>query len=160
MLRNPAELKRLVLRIMDDNRTMAVATVRADGWPQATTVGFVHDDLAIYFAVARTSQKLANIQRDPRTSIAIGHATGGDRAVRGFSLAAQTTEVSDWHEVARLNDLIRDRYPEVQIFAPRDSNAAVLKAEPTLISLVDDAEGLRQPLLLQVSGQTELAPAP
>ena len=156
---NAAELKALVLRIMDDNRTMAVATLRADGWPQATTVGYVHDDLAIYFAVASDSQKLANIRRDRRVSIAIGHAAPGDRAVRGLSLAANAREVSDWREVARLNDLIRERYPEIDVFAPRDSNSAVLTAEPVLVSLVDEAEGLKAPVLLTVSKSAELSPA-
>jgi hypothetical protein len=35
-------------------------------------VGYVHDDLDPYFAVASTSQKLANVRRDGRVSIALG----------------------------------------------------------------------------------------
>ena len=33
-----SQIRDLILVILDENRTMTVATVRADGWPQATVV--------------------------------------------------------------------------------------------------------------------------
>lgn len=36
---------------------MTIATIRDDGYPQATVVGFVHDGLTIYFGSDRNSQK-------------------------------------------------------------------------------------------------------
>jgi nitroimidazol reductase NimA-like FMN-containing flavoprotein (pyridoxamine 5'-phosphate oxidase superfamily) len=38
--------------ILKDNRIMAIATVRADGWPQTTTVSYASDELLIYFSIA------------------------------------------------------------------------------------------------------------
>ena len=155
---DPARLKDLVLEIMDENRTLTIATLRSDGWPQATVVGFVHDGLTLYFAVSAASQKLENIRRDPRASIAIGHPERGG-AIRGLSIAARAAEVGDWHEIDRLNGLIRDRYPEAAVFAPRDSHAAVVRVDPWLISVIDEASGLRQPVLMEVSAGAELTPA-
>lgn len=151
----PVKLKAQVMRILDENRTMTVATLRPDGWPQATMVGFVHEDLTLYFVVARESQKLANLKQDPRASIAIGSAD----PIRGLSAAAQVEEVADPNEIARLNDMVHDRYPGAAVFAPRASSCAVLRAKPFVISLVDEAEGLVQPVLLKVTTRTELAPA-
>ena len=34
-----------VLALPDQHRTMSLATLRPDGWPQATTVGLAHDGL-------------------------------------------------------------------------------------------------------------------
>jgi uncharacterized pyridoxamine 5'-phosphate oxidase family protein len=153
---NPSGLKDLILRILDDNRTMTVATLRADGWPQATTVGFVHDDLTLYFCVARGSQKLANISRDSRTSIAIGHHGTDEASVRGLSMAAHVDEVTDVDDIARLNALIWRLYPEIAVFAPRDANAAVLRARPHLVSVVDDGVGLNIPVLFEVSAHSDL----
>jgi hypothetical protein len=34
-------LKRQVLKLLAEHRIMTVATNRPDGWPQATTVGYV-----------------------------------------------------------------------------------------------------------------------
>jgi len=153
-----AELKALVLRILAENRTMTIATLRPDGWPQATVVGFVHDDLTLYFTVSRYSQKLENIRRDPRTSIAIGQHPADSPGVRGLSMAARVEEVAQFPEIERLNALIHARYPGVAVFASRDSNSAVLRARPHLLSLVDDARGLAKPLLLEVSAHTGLSP--
>ena len=43
---------------------MTIATNRPDGWPQATTVGYVNDGLTIYFLCSPQSQKAANIAPD------------------------------------------------------------------------------------------------
>jgi general stress protein 26 len=153
---DPAALMALVTRVLDENRTMTVATLRPDGWPQATVVGFVHEELALYFVVARTSQKLANLQHDPRTSIAIGGAAGPGGEIRGLSMAARVEEVEDPGEIQRLNALVHERYPGAVVFAPRTSNCAVLRARPVILSLVDEAEGLSQPVLLELSTYTTL----
>ena len=151
-----AKLKPLILKILDEHRTMAVATVRPDGWPQATIVGYVHDDLTLYFVVSRESQKLANLKRDPRASVAIGHAQPGEESARGLSLATRVEEIEAVHEIERLNALVQARYPEVAVFAPRHVSCAVLRAQPLFVSLVDEAEGLDQPVLFKVSDQGEL----
>jgi nitroimidazol reductase NimA-like FMN-containing flavoprotein (pyridoxamine 5'-phosphate oxidase superfamily) len=145
-------LKTEVLTLLDENRIMSLATVRSDGWPQATMVGYVHDGLTLYFAVARTSQKLSNIQRDPRVSIAIGHDTP-DR-IRGLSMAARVVEVTDQEEISRLNGLLAARYPEQATFSPREASAAVLKAVPRLVSIVNLAKGPGQPQLVTVESET------
>jgi general stress protein 26 len=152
-----SELKRDVLAILDENRVMTVATARPDGWPQATMVGFIHDALTLYFAVAQDSQKLANIKRDPRVSIALGRESP-DR-IRGLSMAATAREVEDLGEVARLNELIIERYPGEVVFAPRRHAIAVICARPQIISFVDQGKGPGAPLLLRVDEDT-LQPLP
>ena len=65
-------LKDLILRLLNTHRVMAIATNRADGWPQTTIVGYVNVGFLLYCFVARNSQKHANVMRDGRVSIAIG----------------------------------------------------------------------------------------
>ncbi len=55
------------------SRSVSLATVRPDGWPQATTVGYVNEDLALYFLCSKDSQKAANLTRDSRVSLTIDH---------------------------------------------------------------------------------------
>jgi hypothetical protein len=148
---DPDELKRAILALLDECRVMAVATVRADGWPQTTLVGFVHDSLDLYFGVARDSQKLANINRDQRVSIALGQERS-DR-IRGLSMAAMAHEIADIGEVARLNDLILDRYPGQVVFAPREASVAVIHVKPWLISFIDQGKGPGEPVLAEVVGE-------
>ena len=59
-------LKRQIVDLLDRHRIMTIATNRADGWPQATVVGYANDGLIIYCFIGRDSQKYANMSRDPR----------------------------------------------------------------------------------------------
>lgn len=146
-----------ILQILAENRVMGVATLRADGWPQATMVGFAHDGLVLYFAIARTSQKLANMTRDPRISLAMGQHDPDEASPRGLSMAATVSEVTDPGAVARLNALIQERYPEQAVFTPRGASIALMKALPVVISLIDPA-GLNGPTLLRVDRTGALLP--
>ena len=58
--------------ILDANRIMTIATVRPDGWPQATIVGYANEGWSLYFLIYRNSQKFANIARDNRVAITVG----------------------------------------------------------------------------------------
>jgi len=55
------ELKGKILTLLDQHRIMTVATLRADGWPQATTVGYVNEGLTLYFLCGLDSQKARNL---------------------------------------------------------------------------------------------------
>ncbi|MEK7662654.1 MAG: pyridoxamine 5'-phosphate oxidase family protein, partial [Actinomycetota bacterium] len=46
------EFKQQIVDLLDRHRIMTVATNRADGWPQATVVGYANDGLIIYGFVA------------------------------------------------------------------------------------------------------------
>jgi general stress protein 26 len=147
------ELKARILSLLDENRVMSVATVRPDGWPQVTMVGYIHDDLTLYFSVAANSQKFANIQREPRISIAIGRDSL--TRIRGLSMAASAATVSDPEEVERVNEVIRSRYPKRWVFAPREDSSVLLRATPKIISLIDLAKDTGLPELIEVT--TEIA---
>lgn len=51
------QLKEKILSLLDQHRIMTIATVRPDGWPQATTVGYVSEGLTLYVS-ARESPLL------------------------------------------------------------------------------------------------------
>ncbi|CAN5529716.1 pyridoxamine 5'-phosphate oxidase family protein [soil metagenome] len=125
--------------LLDENQVMSLATNRPDGWPQVTPVNYLHHGGALYFVVSRSSQKLANIQRDGRVSIMIG-GTGKSRE-RGLSMAAMVTEVVDVGRIAQFNALLWST-PAGAAFAPHptESSIAVLMATPQIISLIDYAK--------------------
>jgi len=127
--------------VIDDqllaNRVMSLATVRPDGWPQVTMVGYVSEGLDLYFVISRLSQKFSNIAREPRVSIAIGSAG----SLRGLSMAAKAAEVTDYGEIERLNQLVFARYPEATVFAPEGASVALMRAVPQVISVIDHGQG-------------------
>lgn len=143
-----AEVKALILRLLDEHNVMTVATLRPDGWPQATMVGYVHDDLTLYFAVSLASQKLANITRDQRVSVALGHTS--QTRLRGLSMAAHAAALADFSEIEAVNELLRERYAGSAPFAPRKTGSAVVRVTPFLISVIDLGKGPGEPVLVSV----------
>ena len=49
-------IKAKILALLDQHRIMTIATLRPDGWPQATTVSYVNEGLTLYFLCGLDSQ--------------------------------------------------------------------------------------------------------
>src|SRR3954449_5658029 len=87
------KIREKILRLLDLHRIMTVATLRPDGWPQATTVGYVNEGLTLYFLCGLESQKATNLARDDRVSLTIDHDTPDLMAITGLSMAAHAQAV-------------------------------------------------------------------
>jgi nitroimidazol reductase NimA-like FMN-containing flavoprotein (pyridoxamine 5'-phosphate oxidase superfamily) len=121
---------------------MTVATCWPDGWPQATTVGYVNDGLTLCFLCGPESQKAHNVARDNRVSLAIDHDVTDPMAITGLSMAAHAYPVTDPVEVARAMQLLGQRYPECASFPmPKSEEIRVFRVEPMVISVLDYSKG-------------------
>jgi PPOX class probable F420-dependent enzyme len=135
-------LRSKILELLDQHRLMTVATNRPDGWPQATTVGYVNDGLTIYFLCSPQSQKAANLARDSRISLTIDHDVTDPIAIVGLSMAAQAQPVTDPTEVAKAMNLLVTRYPEYAAFPrPKPDEISVYRVVPKVISVLDYSKG-------------------
>jgi nitroimidazol reductase NimA-like FMN-containing flavoprotein (pyridoxamine 5'-phosphate oxidase superfamily) len=135
-------IKRKIIELLDQHRLMTVATNRPDGWPQATTVGYVNDGLTIYFLCGLESQKSRNLMRDNRLSLTIDHDTSDPMAISGLSMAACAYLVSSPAEAGRAMNLLGQRYPEYASFpAPKLEEIRIFRVEPKVISVLDYSKG-------------------
>ena len=57
-------MKQKIQALLDAHRIMTIATLRPDGWPQATTVGYVNEGLTLWFLCGLDSQKARNLAHD------------------------------------------------------------------------------------------------
>ncbi|WP_439476818.1 pyridoxamine 5'-phosphate oxidase family protein [Brevundimonas sp.] len=130
-----------IVELLDRERLMTLACIRPDGWPQATTVGYLNDGLNLYFVVARTSQKFANLQADSRASVAIRSESGGHGDGVGVSMAGHVVEVVEPQTVDHLNGKVIERYPDVHIYCPAGDAVAVMHFAPAIISAVGVVHG-------------------
>lgn len=139
------EIRRKILKLLDEHRIMTVATLRPDGWPQATTVGYVNDGLTLYFLCGLDSQKAANIARDNRVSLTIDHDTPELMAITGLSMAAHAEPVTDRVEAERVLSLMPEKYPEQAaappIAMPTPDDVKIFRVKPTVISVLDYTKG-------------------
>lgn len=134
-------LKRQVMELLAQHRIMTVATNRADGWPQATTVGYVNDGLTLYFLCSPESQKAKNLARDDRVSLTVDHDTTDPMAITGLSMAAHARPVADAAEAAKVLGLLRERYPEYAGFPIEPEKIRVFRVVPKVISVLDYTKG-------------------
>ena len=88
-------IRQKIEALLDAHRIMTIATLRPDGWPQATTVGYVNEGLVLYFLCGLDSQKAANLALDDHISATIDHDTTDPMAITGLSMAAHARRVRD-----------------------------------------------------------------
>jgi PPOX class probable F420-dependent enzyme len=136
------EIRRKILALLDEHRIMTVATLRPDGWPQATTVGYVSEELTLYFLCARDSQKAKNLARDDRISLTIDHDVGAPLAIAGLSMAAHARVVDERAEVNSFFQKLAAKYPEyASMPMPNLDEIRVFRVRPIVISVLDYSKG-------------------
>jgi nitroimidazol reductase NimA-like FMN-containing flavoprotein (pyridoxamine 5'-phosphate oxidase superfamily) len=147
------ELQSRIEQVLDDNRVMTIATNRMDGWPQATTVGFAHEGLNLYFLCGRDSQKAKNIARDDRVSLTVDHDCGEVMEITGLSLAGHAKPVTERGRAERVLKLLMERYPPQKAALPDMpglDDVLVCEVRPTVISLLDYSKGFGHTDLVHV----------
>ena len=155
-------MKDKAIKVLENNRLMAIATIRPDGWPQATLVSYANEDILIYFIISRASQKFANIQRDDRVSIVIGRDFHDPATITAISIAARASEVRDPKQRERAVRMLLDRHPGLKrLEQPEPGHSAVMRANPEVITILDYSKGFGHADLLTVGpgGLTDMTPA-
>jgi nitroimidazol reductase NimA-like FMN-containing flavoprotein (pyridoxamine 5'-phosphate oxidase superfamily) len=147
--------------ILDQHRLMTIATLRPDGWPQATMVNYANEGLLLYFVISRQSQKYSNIDRDSRVSIVIGRDFEDPSQIAALSIAANASEVRDPKQRDRALKLVLERHPALARFGPPDlQHSAVMRAYCSIVTVLDYSKGFGHADLLTVGpGGTQMTPA-
>ena len=139
-------MKRKILSLLDAHRIMTIATLRPDGWPQATTVGYVNEGLVLWFLCGLESQKARNLAHDNRVSITIDHDTPDLMAITGLSMAARAHRVSDRAEAEKVIAMLPLKYPDAppstaQMKMPTPEDVALFRVVPEIVSVLDYTQG-------------------
>jgi nitroimidazol reductase NimA-like FMN-containing flavoprotein (pyridoxamine 5'-phosphate oxidase superfamily) len=138
------EIRGKILAMLDQHRIMTVATLRSDGWPQATTVGYVNEGLTLYFLCGLDSQKARNLARDNRISLTIDHDTANIMTITGLSMAARAHAVVDRAEAEKVLRMLPMKYPDappLPMKMPSPDEIRLFRITPTVISLLDYSKG-------------------
>jgi general stress protein 26 len=131
------------LEVLDQARDITVATLREDGYPQATTVSFVHNGLTIYFGCGAGSQKARNIRRCDKVSLTVDLPYRSWGEIRGLSLGGRAHIVDDPGEIKWVFKAMVERFPQLAELAGGSDlgEMAVVRVEPEVISLLDYRRG-------------------
>lgn len=154
-------MERKAVELLNQYRLMTIATLRPDGWPQATMVNYANDGLLLYFIISRQSQKYANIDRDSRVSIVVGRDFDDPSEIKALSIAANASEVRDPVQRQEAVNLVIKRHPALAKFGGPDlAHSAIMRAYCSIVTILDYSKGFGHADLLTVGpGGSEMTPA-
>ena len=135
--------KDFVLHVIDNATDLTLATVRPDGFPQATTVSYAHDGLNLYVGIGKDSQKANNVRQNNKVSLTINLPYQDWRQIQGLSMSALAEVLQDGAAIATAKACLLKRYPQIAEWAdaPMAGEMAFLKIIPQVISVLDYTKG-------------------
>jgi len=146
------ELRTQILELIQNQGTLTLATLREDGWPQATTVAYASSGLVLFAATGADAQKVRNIRNSEKVSLTIdsGYADWG--ALKGLSMAAVARVIDSASERQQAARLLNRKFPTLAEFSDpeHDRGWAFLRIEPKVISLIDYAKGFGHTVLIRL----------
>lgn len=148
------------LTILNSHRIMAISTVRPDGWPQTTIVGYSNRGFDIVFMIFRASQKFSNIQNDDRISIAIADEPKELGQLKAVYAGANAMEIVDPEEREHAWRLLMERHANLAAFnVPNPGEAVFMKARCRYVSVLDFSQGIghKEQLTIDANGVVSTA---
>ena len=143
--------KRFILEQLKAHRNMSLATVRSDGYPQATTVAYANDGLTLYFACDRNSQKVRNLRHSPKVSLTINKDWTGWKKIRGLSMGASAKILERPADTLRAHTLLARKFKDMKGLSAEDLAATVFVCvQPKVISMLDYRRGFGWTELVRV----------
>jgi nitroimidazol reductase NimA-like FMN-containing flavoprotein (pyridoxamine 5'-phosphate oxidase superfamily) len=132
-----------VRRVLDSAQDLTLATIRPDGYPQATTVSFAHRDMTIFVGIGKASQKAENIRRNSKVSLTVNLPYHDWREIRGLSMSATAELLDDPQEAATAAACLEQRFPAVEEWCGPDMahEVAFVRIRPQMVSVIEYSKG-------------------
>lgn len=135
-------LKEQILELLDQHNNMTIATLRPDGFPQATITSYVHKGLILYFGCSVNAQKAKNIQQYDKISLTISKDWDDWSKIKSLSMGAFAERVDDLQEFEEVRKLLFEKFPQVANYEPDDPETVTFfRITPIVISVLDYSKG-------------------
>jgi nitroimidazol reductase NimA-like FMN-containing flavoprotein (pyridoxamine 5'-phosphate oxidase superfamily) len=135
--------KEFVLGVIGKAKDLTLATVRPDGYPQATTVSFANDDMTLYIGVGKESQKLANIRFSNKVSLTINNDYQDWHQIKGLSIGGLAEILENDDDIRAATACMIKRFPQVieWLDSGQAMDAVFIRIVPQVISILDYEKG-------------------
>lgn len=94
---------------LTSGRDLQVASINADGTPHLVTMWFALVNGDLCFWTYGRSQKIVNLQRDPRVTVLVADGDVYEQ-LRGVSVAGIATVIEDRDEVNAIGEAVFEKY--------------------------------------------------
>ena len=147
-----AATRKFILHIIDTAKDLTLATVRPDGYPQATTVSYANDGLTLYVGIGKDSQKARNIRLNNKVSLTINTDYQDWNQIKGLSIGGEAEILDDPANIAHAGEIMTKRFPQLAewVQSGKTDEVLVLKIAPRVISVLDYEKGFGHTELVTV----------
>jgi PPOX class probable F420-dependent enzyme len=144
--------EQFVLDIIEHGRDLTLATVRPDGYPQATTVSYASDGMRIYVGIGKESQKARNIRANSKVSLTINEDYKSWNDIKGVSIGGTARVLDDTEDVRHAAECMIKRYPQLLEWTKSNQRDDVvfLEIQPQVVSVLDYRKGFGHTDLVHV----------
>ena len=126
-----------IVALLDECKSLQVATLDKDGAPHLTTVWFAYQDGTYLFETYGKSQKVVNMRRDPRVALLAEQGTEYSE-LRGVSVQGQAEIVDAGEPLQRLMQVIVARNHKALDSAEVAKVAASMAEKRVVVSVRPD----------------------
>jgi general stress protein 26 len=133
-----------ILRLLDQCKDLALATVTPEGTPDVSTVNFANDGLTLYVATNRGSRKVRNLQHSSEAAVALHGEYEDWSQVKALSISARVELLpDDSAEALHARARLALKFPQPwDSPSPQDPASTVfLRIEPHRITMLDYEQG-------------------
>jgi PPOX class probable F420-dependent enzyme len=122
------------LELLDSERVVVISSIGPRGWPHSMPMWFVVRDGDIWCWTYGKSQKIKNLERDPRATLLVeaGHEY---QELRGIQIEAEVDLIRDPGEVLEFAKLLTVRYMDGVDELPEGAEAALEAQAPKLVAM-------------------------
>ena len=125
-----------IIRYLNEQHTLTLATVSAGGVPRASTFLFVNDGPTMYFWTRAGTAVAHNIQANPTVSFAIDAYTEDLSQTRGVQGVGEAAVLLSGEQIARVADLFGQKFPGL---SPGSTmSISFYRIAPTELQLIDN----------------------
>ncbi len=147
------QTEQFILDILANHYFLTLATVRDDGYPQATTVAYANNGLKIYFLTGSECQKVHNLKRCNKISLTVDREYEDWHQIKGLSMGGIAAVLSEPDEIKKAIACLEAKFPQMHewISAIEDmSSYAFVEITPQVISVLNYAKGFGHTELISV----------
>lgn len=123
-----------VRELLDEERIAVVSSLGPRGWPHSMPLWFVPRDGTVWIWTYAKSQKVRNLERDPRATVLVeaGHDYG---ELRGVMIEAEAELHRDFETVLGFAEELTVRYAEGIAAVEGDAKAALEAQAPKRVAI-------------------------
>ncbi len=138
------EMEEFIRDILQRHAVMTLATIRADGFPQAAVVTYVSDGTTLYFVAGADAQKIDNIRRCDKVSLTILRDVEDWDKIAGLSMAAVAQVVADAQELRHVLDQFIAKFPSFAGLLPAldPTEIVVVRLRPKAVALIGGSDDI------------------